>query len=107
MTTEYPLAIIAGLLGLYVIARDRSWRAVAVYAAGVIVGLVPLGLYDLFAFGSITHLSYTGALPTTSAAISPHQSGLFGVGLPQPRNANGSAAIMKRAPGVWPPSGPK
>jgi hypothetical protein len=83
VTTEYPLAIVAGLLGPYVIARDRSWRAVAVYAAGVIVGLAPLGLYDLFAFGSITHLSYTGALPTTSAAISPHQSGLFGVGLPQ------------------------
>jgi hypothetical protein len=83
VTTEYPLAIVAGLLGLYVIARDRSWRAVAFYAAGVIAGLLPLGLYDLFAFGSITHLSYTGALPTTSAAISPHQSGLFGVGLPQ------------------------
>ena len=83
VSTEYPLAIVGGLLGLYVIARDRSWRAAALFASGVIAGLLPLGLYDLFAFGSVTHLSYTGALPTTSAAISPHQSGLFGVGVPQ------------------------
>ncbi len=87
VTTEYPLAIVAGLLGFYVIARDRSLRPMVLYGAGVIVGLVPLGLYDLFAFGSLTHLSYVGALPTTGAAISPHRSGFFGVGLPQPRRA--------------------
>ncbi|MGH2867568.1 MAG: hypothetical protein ACRDNK_08375 [Solirubrobacteraceae bacterium] len=87
ITTEYPLALVAGLVGLYVIVRDRSLRSVVLYAAGVFIGLVPLGLYDLFAFGSVTHLSYVGALPTTSAAASPHQSGFFGVGIPQARRA--------------------
>ncbi|MGI9185871.1 MAG: hypothetical protein ACR2GZ_13090 [Solirubrobacteraceae bacterium] len=87
MTTEYPLALVAGLVGLYVIARDRSVRSGVLYGAGIIVGLVPLGLYDLFAFGSVTHLSYVGALPTTGAASSPHQRGFFGVGVPSARRA--------------------
>lgn len=87
VTTEYPLSIVAGLLGLYVIARDRSVHSVLLYGAAFIVGLIPLGVYDLLAFGSVTHLSYVGALPTTNSAISPHQSGFFGVNLPQARRA--------------------
>lgn len=82
MTTEYPNGIAALLLGAYAVAdRPRVARAVA-YGSGVIVGMIPLALYDWWAFGSITHISRTGSL----TAPDPHQ-GLFGVGLPSARAA--------------------
>jgi len=58
ITTEFPNALIAAILGLAVFARpDRVRRALA-YGAGAVVGLVPLLLYNRAAFGSPFHLSY-------------------------------------------------
>jgi hypothetical protein len=71
---EYPLAIVALLLCAYA-ARGGLRRALE-YVAGAAAGLVPLALYDWWAFGSPTHLSYRDAvLPAT-------HTGFFGLGRP-------------------------
>ena len=72
VTTEYPNAIALGLLGVYVLARTpRLQRAVA-FAAGAIVGILPLLAYDWIAFGSPFRLSYTtNELPTPSQFHAP------------------------------------
>ena len=49
---EYPLALLAGLLGLFVAWRRAPVKPVLAYGTGVIVGLLPLLLYDWWAFGS-------------------------------------------------------
>jgi hypothetical protein len=76
---EYPLALAAILLCAYA-ARQGARRAVE-YAAGAAVGLVPLALYDWWAFGSPTHLSYRDALSVTGSGVA-NRAGLFGVGAP-------------------------
>lgn len=60
-TTEYHNAFGAVVLGLYAIAQ-REWRSRAVaFSLGAVTGTVPLLCYNLWAFGSATHLSYEGA----------------------------------------------
>ena len=82
VTTEYPNGLAVVLLGAYALSeRPRLARALA-YASGVIVGVIPLALYDWWAFGSITHISRTGSL----TAEDPGQ-GFFGVGAPNARSA--------------------
>jgi hypothetical protein len=88
VTTEYPTAFAGAALGLYAIARRSGpssgarTRLVDVvrrglsYSAGVALGLVPLLAFNAWAFGSPTHLAY--------ADLEQHQSGFFGVNLPNP-----------------------
>jgi len=90
VAAEYPTVFIAAALGLYAISRgpegaesmDRRPRIVAAvrrglaYSAGVVAGVVPLLAYDQWAFGSPTHLAY--------ADLKAHNSGFFGIGLPDP-----------------------
>jgi hypothetical protein len=57
-TTEFPNAIITGILGLYVLTRSGRVRRAAAYGAGVVAGILPLLLFNQWAFGSPTHLSY-------------------------------------------------
>jgi hypothetical protein len=75
---EYPLALAVILLCAYAF-RDGVRNSLA-YAAGAVIGVVPLGLYDWWAFGSPTHLSYRDAISTGGSAV--NRSGLFGVGAP-------------------------
>lgn len=60
VVTEYPNALAGAVLGLYAISRAPVLRRGATYAAGCIAGVVPLGLYNHWAFGSVTHISYAG-----------------------------------------------
>jgi hypothetical protein len=71
-TTEYPLFIVGLVLGVYVLATfpDRVKHALAFIGGGVL-GIVPLMLYDKWAFGSFTHVAY--------ADLPRHQSGFFGI----------------------------
>ena len=55
--SEFPLAILAALLALYVAWRPSPIRALAAYAVGLCAGLIPLLAYDWWAFGSPLHLS--------------------------------------------------
>ena len=91
VTTEYPLALVGGVLGLYVLSRTPRLRRGLAYAAGTLVGVVPLAAYNWWAFGSITHLSYadvTAERGTAAqrAAMVQHPK-LFGLSLPSPRVA--------------------
>ena len=62
VTTEYPLALVGLVLGLYAISRAPIVRRGLVYSGGVLAGVLPLLLYDKWAFGSFTHLSYSNLI---------------------------------------------
>lgn len=86
ITTEYPVAIAAGIVGLYALARgDRLRRALA-YGSGVLAGIVPLALYNVWAFGSLTHMSYKDAVSVQGvsghAVLGLNDGGFFGIGVP-------------------------
>jgi hypothetical protein len=63
VVSEYSLVLVGVILGGYAIARGDIIRRGLAYAAGVVVGVVPLALYNLWAFGTIVHNSYEGNLP--------------------------------------------
>lgn len=78
VSTEYPLGVLAVLLGLYAVWRpDPVQRGVA-YAGGFLIGLLPLLLYDWWAFGSPLHLSYS--------YVAANSSGVLGLGAPSLRH---------------------
>jgi hypothetical protein len=74
LATEYPLAVLVALLGLYVGWRPRPLTALLVFGGGVFVGLIPLFAYDWWAFGSPLHLSYE--------SVAANSSGVLGLGAP-------------------------
>jgi hypothetical protein len=77
VSTEYPLALLAVLLGVYVIWRGSPVRPALAYGAGLLAGLLPLLLYDWWAFGSPFHLSYS--------YVAANSSGVLGLGAPSVR----------------------
>lgn len=79
VTVDYPLAAVGAVLGLLAIARGDRLRRAATYAAGVVAGVLPLLAYNWWAFGSPTHLSYSG--------FEVQSEGFFGVQLPSLRVA--------------------
>ncbi len=78
--SEYPLFFCALVLGLYLISRpdtlDPRGLALRVgpFLLGGIVGILPLLLYNHYAFHSWTHLAYSN--------IPRQQKGFFGIGAP-------------------------
>jgi hypothetical protein len=79
ISSEYPMAIVAAVLAAYAVSRPpRRSRGVA-FALGVAAGVLPLLLYNHWAFGSFTHVSYS--------SLEAHQHGVFGVGWPRPEAA--------------------
>jgi hypothetical protein len=80
VTTEYPLFLIAVLLGAYAISRrdQRALPALAgragAYIGGGLVGVLPLAIYNQAAFGSFTHVAYDD--------IARQQQGFFGIHFP-------------------------
>ena len=83
ITSEYPLAFAAVVLGLYALSRPDSLRPGAIAARtgalliGAVVGIVPLLLYNHAAFHSWTHLAYSN--------IPQQKQGFFGISAPSPR----------------------
>lgn len=82
ISSEYPLAFVAIVVGLYVLSRPGSRGArplaarLAAYGLGALVGIVPLALYNHAAFGSFFHVAY--------ANIPQQQKGFFGITAPNP-----------------------
>jgi hypothetical protein len=80
VASEYPLFFVALVLGLYLLSRRDALTPVGVlsragaYIAGGIVGIVPLLLYNHYAFHSWTHLAYSD--------VPRQQKGFFGIGAP-------------------------
>jgi hypothetical protein len=79
ITVEYPIALLAALLGLYVASLRAPAKAVLAYGAGIAVGLAPLLLYDWWVFGSPLHISYD--------SVAANSSGILGLGWPSLRVA--------------------
>lgn len=86
---EYPLAIAAIVVGLYVISRRGAGfiRRGLVYGAGLVVGVAPLLAYQWWAFGSPLHTSYVGAVAQTGFSghdvLGLNDAGVFGITLPR------------------------
>jgi hypothetical protein len=80
VASEYPLFFVAAVLGLYLLSRRDSLNVRGVltragaYIAGGVVGIVPLLLYNHYAFHSWTHLAYSD--------VPRQQKGFFGIDLP-------------------------
>ncbi len=80
VASEYPLFFVALVLGLYLLSRRDAFTALGVirragaYVAGGIVGIVPLLLYNHYAFRSWTHLAYSD--------VPRQHKGFFGIELP-------------------------
>jgi hypothetical protein len=80
IASEYPLAFVALVLGLYLLSRtDARTPALlasraGAYVLGGVLGIVPLLLYNHAAFHSWTHLAYSN--------IPQQQHGFFGISAP-------------------------
>lgn len=78
--SEYPLFFVGLVLGVYLLSRRDALRPGGVatragaYVLGGLIGVVPLLLYNHYAFGSWTHLAYSN--------IPRQQKGFFGIGAP-------------------------
>lgn len=83
--SEYPLFFLAIVLGVYLLSRRDTLTPAGVakragaYVGGGLVGLVPLLLYNHWAFHSWTHLAYSN--------IPRQHQGFFGIKLPSLRVA--------------------
>jgi hypothetical protein len=77
---EYPLFFVGLVLGLFLLSRRdaltprRILTRAGAYIGGGIVGIVPLLLYNHYAFNSWTHLAYSD--------VPRQQKGFFGIGAP-------------------------
>ncbi len=91
VTTEYPMAFVGAIVGLFAISRGDVWQRGLVYAGGVLAGVAPLFSYNLWAFGSPTHFSYEYAVAEQGRsghdAIGLNDGGFFGIGMPNVANA--------------------
>ncbi len=56
VTTEYPNVIAVVVLGVYALAHER--RRLVAFGGGALVGVLPLLVYNQWAFGSIAKVSY-------------------------------------------------
>jgi hypothetical protein len=80
ISSEYPVAFAAIVLGLYLLSRPGALRPRALlgrggaYVLGGLIGIVPLLLYNHAAFHSWTHLAYSN--------IPQQQKGFFGISAP-------------------------
>ncbi len=82
-SSEYPTFFAAIVLGGFLLSRRDSLTPLGVlrrggaYVAGGLVGIVPLLLYNHYAFHSWTHLAY--------ANVQRQHKGFFGIGAPSLR----------------------
>lgn len=80
VTSEYPVFFAGAVLGAYLLSRPQAFRPrmlatrAGAYIGGGIVGIVPLLLYNHYAFNSWTHLAY--------ANVPRQQKGFFGIDAP-------------------------
>ena len=76
VTTEYALALVAIAIAVYALLDGDLLRRGGAYLGGFVAGLLPLGLYNQLAFGSVFHVGY--------ADVPNQQSGFFGIHMPRP-----------------------
>jgi hypothetical protein len=80
VASEYPLAFVAVVLGLYLLSRRDAFtplgvaRRAGAYLAGGLIGVAPLLIYNHYAFHSLTHLAYSN--------VPRQHKGFFGIEAP-------------------------
>jgi hypothetical protein len=80
VASEYPLFFVGAVLGLYLLSRRDALTPLGItkragaYILGGLLGIIPLLLYNHYAFHSWTHLAYS--------SIPRQQQGFFGIGAP-------------------------
>jgi hypothetical protein len=84
VVADYPLALAGVILAAYAVMRSR--RAGAAFAAGLSVGLLPLLLYQWWAFGSLIRSPY-GSQVLVGGTTGHDVAGLHASGLSLPRPA--------------------
>lgn len=84
IVVEYQAALSVAAIGLWALWRlwglspAVRWRAALVAAAGGVIALIPLALYNLIAFGTLFKLGYEGVV-----GFSGMSQGLFGLTYPK------------------------
>ncbi|MDQ1229508.1 hypothetical protein QE379_000934 [Sphingomonas sp. SORGH_AS 879] len=81
VVVEYQAVLAGSLIGLWALWRDRRdpmvlWPLIA----GGLIGLLPLFAYNLFAFGTLFRIGYSGVV-----GFEGMNRGLFGLTAPDPR----------------------
>lgn len=80
---DLPLAIVAAVLAVY------AWRRAAPFLVGAAVGVLPLLVFNAWAFDNPLHLSYANAVLrgglSGHAVLGANSKGFFGVGVPSLR----------------------
>ena len=80
VASEYPVFLVAVILGLFLLSRRDSWTVPGVakragaYILGGVIGIIPLLLYNHYAFHSWTHLAYEN--------VKRQEKGFFGITAP-------------------------
>jgi hypothetical protein len=92
VTTEYTLALVGAPLLVYALVRPQArLRRGLAYGVGALVGIVPLLVFNWWAYRSPFHVSYTNAVSVPGSSghdvLGANTTGFFGVGLPSPRVA--------------------
>lgn len=90
VATDLPLVVPAAALAVYAAVREPRVQRLAAYAGGLVVGLVPLFAFGIWAFGSPYHLAYSGAAvdPGPGGREQAHVHGLiFTLTSPHPHYA--------------------
>lgn len=80
VAAEYPTALIAAVVFGALLARRASWPSLLGFAAGGLIGVAPLLIYNHFAFGAMWLTGY--AYKADSAHATIHAQGLFGMAPP-------------------------
>ena len=92
VVVEFPLALVALAVGAFACLGPFSSRRLVPYTSGLAIGLMPLLVYNTWAFGSPLRLSYTNALEaevgTGEPIVGANDEGFYGVGLPSLRAAS-------------------
>ncbi|MCL4369608.1 MAG: hypothetical protein M1380_01690 [Chloroflexi bacterium] len=78
--TEYPAAIIGAVAAVYILSFSEGRKSWWAYALGGLVGLLPLGIYNMVAFGAPWRLGYGFVGDSAFAAMG---MGIMGVTTPK------------------------
>jgi hypothetical protein len=71
VTSEYANALAVGVLALYAVWRAQPVRRALAFAAGGLAGILPLVLYNLWAFGAPLHNTYGGRALEGDTGVRP------------------------------------
>jgi hypothetical protein len=86
VVVEYPGAIGAGLIGLYVLYKRGLLNGAIPLALGGLLGVSPLIYYNLSVFGKLMYTPYSVYAEKASNDFPVHKEGLLGISVPYYEN---------------------